>query len=159
MRLLRESRGAALLEMALVLPLFVVLLFGIVDFGRYFAAASSVNTASRESARYGSSVGDSINGIPRFTDCDEIIAAGTSYGVAHNIESGNYTISYDHGPETAEFATCPFGGPSPDPSAFTDSDRVVVHVSTTFEFITPLLGDLIGSVTLDSVDKRSLLSP
>ena len=158
MKHLDNSRGAALVEFALVVPLLLILIFGIIDFGRYFSVASSVNTASRESARYGSSVGDSANAVPRFTDCDEIIAAGTGFGVVTDLDATSYAISYDNGPGTAVFETCPVGGPPPDPAAFSPSDRIIVTVTREFQFVTPFLGSFFGPITVSSTDRRSLLS-
>ena len=36
-----SSRGQALVEFALVLPIFAIMLFGIIDFGRYVFTANS----------------------------------------------------------------------------------------------------------------------
>ncbi len=47
----RDSRGQALVEMALVLPLLLLLLLGLVEFGRIFNAHLVLTAASREGAR------------------------------------------------------------------------------------------------------------
>jgi TadE-like protein len=47
-----RTRGQALTEFALVLPLFLALLFVIVDFGRVVWATGSLASAAREGARY-----------------------------------------------------------------------------------------------------------
>jgi Flp pilus assembly protein TadG len=49
-----RSRGQALVEFALVFPIFMLVLFGIIDVGRYVYVSNSLNEASREGARYGS---------------------------------------------------------------------------------------------------------
>ena len=49
----RRGRGQALAEFALVAPLFFVLLFSIIDFGRYVYYVQIINNAAREGARYG----------------------------------------------------------------------------------------------------------
>jgi Flp pilus assembly protein TadG len=46
-----DDRGAAAVELALVLPLLLVLLFGIVDFGRMLNAQIVLTEAAREGAR------------------------------------------------------------------------------------------------------------
>ncbi len=48
----RASRGQALVETALVLPLFLALLLGVVDLGRAVWATTSLNSAAREAARF-----------------------------------------------------------------------------------------------------------
>ncbi len=52
-RLISESRGQALVEMALVLPLLLMLLWGVVEFGRVGHAYLVVTHAAREGARAG----------------------------------------------------------------------------------------------------------
>ncbi len=47
------AAGSATIELALVLPLFLVLLFGIVEFGLILYAQGILTNASREGARYG----------------------------------------------------------------------------------------------------------
>ncbi len=53
----REDRGAAAVEFALILPVLILLIFGIVQYGIYFWARSSAVAAAREGARR-ASVGD-----------------------------------------------------------------------------------------------------
>ncbi|BCJ71815.1 hypothetical protein CS0771_13590 [Catellatospora sp. IY07-71] len=47
----RADRGAAAVEMAFVLPLLLLLVLGIIDFGRMLNAQISVTEAAREGAR------------------------------------------------------------------------------------------------------------
>ncbi len=47
----RRSRGQALVEFALIFPLLVMLLFGLIDLGRAVYAFSTVSNAAREGAR------------------------------------------------------------------------------------------------------------
>lgn len=48
----RNSRGSASVEMALVLPLLLMLLFGSVEIGNYFMNEHSLSKAVRDGARY-----------------------------------------------------------------------------------------------------------
>ena len=59
---LRGSRGAELIELALVLPLLLVLIGGIVDFAFMFQAFEALNNAAREGAR--------TRVLPGYTDAD-----------------------------------------------------------------------------------------
>jgi Flp pilus assembly protein TadG len=45
------ERGAAAVELAIVLPILILLVFGIVEFGRGYNAKNTVTHASREAAR------------------------------------------------------------------------------------------------------------
>ena len=48
----RDERGAAAVEFALVLPILVVLGFGIIDFGRLLYTYNNLTSAVREGARF-----------------------------------------------------------------------------------------------------------
>lgn len=47
----RENRGQSVIEFALVLPLLLVLLFGITEFGRAWMTMNVLTSAAREGAR------------------------------------------------------------------------------------------------------------
>lgn len=47
----RERRGAAVVEMAMVLPIFVMVVLGIVEFGRAMMVGQMVTNAAREATR------------------------------------------------------------------------------------------------------------
>jgi Flp pilus assembly protein TadG len=47
----RKLEGAAAVEFALILPLFSVLLMGLIDFGHFFFTMNTINNAAREAAR------------------------------------------------------------------------------------------------------------
>jgi Flp pilus assembly protein TadG len=63
-------RGAAMVEMALVLPLFLMLILGIIEFGRAMMVANLVTNAAREGARMavldGSTNSDVSNAVVTF---------------------------------------------------------------------------------------------
>ena len=50
----RDERGAAAVEFALVLPILLVLAFGIIDFGRLLYTYNNLTSAVREGARFAS---------------------------------------------------------------------------------------------------------
>lgn len=61
MRLRHSERGAQLVEFAMTLPLLVLVLAGIADFGLLFHAAEITNNAAREAARVISLPGAAAN--------------------------------------------------------------------------------------------------
>jgi len=50
----QRQRGAAAVEFALVLPLFIVLILGMIDFSHLWFVYSTMNQAARQAARVGS---------------------------------------------------------------------------------------------------------
>jgi TadE-like protein len=48
----RHSRGQALVEFAVIIPVFLFMLMGILDFGRVIWATTSLASAAREAARF-----------------------------------------------------------------------------------------------------------
>ena len=53
MRKGKYESGQAMVEFALILPIFIAILFGILEFGVYFSHSLSVTSAAREGAREG----------------------------------------------------------------------------------------------------------
>ena len=83
----RDQQGAAAVEFALILPIFLLMLFGIMDFGYMINRSSIVNNAARDGARQASlgesedvvraSVLNSLDGMPGATvDVSCVPAAG-----------------------------------------------------------------------------------
>jgi Flp pilus assembly protein TadG len=56
----RLERGAAAVEMAIILPLLVLLLGGMVDYGRFFFTQIQLTNAAREGARAAIVGGDPV---------------------------------------------------------------------------------------------------
>ena len=52
-KLRRSKRGQSLVEIALILPILLIILFGILEFGRVFHSYLVITHAAREGARYG----------------------------------------------------------------------------------------------------------
>lgn len=52
-KLIKDKRGQAMVELALVLPILIILVFGITEFGRIFHSYLLITNASREGARFG----------------------------------------------------------------------------------------------------------
>jgi Flp pilus assembly protein TadG len=48
----RRHRGVSAVEFALVLPILIVVLFGVIDFGRAFWLRSKLQTAAEDAGRY-----------------------------------------------------------------------------------------------------------
>jgi Flp pilus assembly protein TadG len=87
MRRRRRSRGQALTEFALILPIFAILLFGLIDFARFVFLANALNNGAREGARFAAvSVGPPVCTDPNpdlnKLQCAEAAARANSWGQA-----------------------------------------------------------------------------
>ena len=56
----RDERGAAVVEFVLILPILVLFVFGIIEFGRAYSARIQLTSAVREGARAGALGGDVV---------------------------------------------------------------------------------------------------
>ena len=66
-------RGQGMVEFALVLPVLILLLIGILEFGYFFFIYATANTAAREAVRYGAGSGiQAERGLPFYQDCEGI---------------------------------------------------------------------------------------
>jgi Flp pilus assembly protein TadG len=74
---LKRQNGSAAVEFAIILPILIVLLFGIVEFGLIFYNKAVITNASREGARYGIVFRDAGEEIT-CTDITGVINAYTS---------------------------------------------------------------------------------
>lgn len=82
---IKGQRGASAVEFAIILPVLLVILIGIMEFGYVMFAKAVITNASREGARTGIVFGD-----PRPSDA-EIIQAASDY-TSNLIPSATVTI-------------------------------------------------------------------
>lgn len=78
----RRQEGAAAVEFALILPLFSLLLLGLIDFGHFFFTMNTIQNAAREAARRASVVEDTstIDTIAKDQANTYLKAAGLAEG-------------------------------------------------------------------------------
>jgi Flp pilus assembly protein TadG len=123
-----EERGAAAVEFAIVLPLLVVFLFGIIEFGIIFYDKAMITNASREGARKGIVFRD-----PRVT-VSEI------QGVVDNYSSGKM-ITF--GSSAAPVTTVTSG------ACVNHNDQLTVNVTYQYDFL--LIPNFLGGVLPNSI--------
>lgn len=94
----RDENGASLVEMAFMLPLFVLLLFGGVDFGRGFYMVTEVAGAAHAGAVYGSQNPTDTSGMTTAAqdaapDVPNLSVTTPTYGCECAIASSTYVAS------------------------------------------------------------------
>jgi len=144
----KGKRGQGMVEFALVFPLLLFLVLGIIEFGRILFNYSAVVSASREAARYGAAIQDIGGGIPQYKDCEGIRDAAKRIGGSVGISDADITIQYSN--TGGVYATaCP---PSQEVRL---SDRIAVSVETTISPIVPMFR--IPPIPIGSTSNRTIL--
>ena len=65
-------KAQAIVEFAIVLPILLMVIIGILEVGRYILIYSSATNASRNAVRYASVIGYDDNGLTKYNYCDGI---------------------------------------------------------------------------------------
>jgi Flp pilus assembly protein TadG len=114
-----SDRGAAAVEFALLLPLLLLLLFGIIDFGRALNAQITLTQAAREGAR-----------LTALGNTTAVVDSGT-IAAATNLSLGDSNVTIT----------------SPCPANFAPGSNAIVTVTYSFSFVTPVgaIAGLFGS--------------
>jgi Flp pilus assembly protein TadG len=100
-----SRRAQAIVEFAIVLPVLLMMLVGILEVGRLIFIYAAVNNASREAARYASAVGlNDAQTAEKYRDCAGIKAMAKRS--AFFVVSPTTTIDYDHGSTGSTFDQC-----------------------------------------------------
>jgi Flp pilus assembly protein TadG len=86
-----REKGASAVEFALVLPVLMLILFGIIEFGFIFYDKAIITNASREGARRGIVYRVDESGTPIGVPADEIASMVSSYGTSYLVSLGSST--------------------------------------------------------------------
>lgn len=125
---LLDQRGASAVEFAIVLPLLVIFVFGIIEFGIIFYDKAMVTNASREAARKGILFRD-----PRVSE-SEIQSVVDNY-------CGDNMITF--GSTTSLTTTVPSG------ECVNHNDRLIVNVTFQYDFL--LIPNFLGGALPNSI--------
>ncbi len=117
----RERRGQGFLEFALILPVLLLIIIGLIEFGHLFIVYASLTNASREGTRFG---------IVSPTDYDGINNRVREMVVLPPPEEIAINVRYDNGPDTTIFL---------DPEAVETGSRVRVEVQYDVEALTTFM--------------------
>lgn len=131
----QQSReGTALVEMALVLPIFMMVTLGIVEFGRAMMVGQLVTNAAREGARLG--IIDGSNNAKVQASIQEFLQQ------AAGVQPGDLTITITVTPAT--------GNPSAQNEVANalPRDLVSVYVAVPFNKVSYIAGNYLNGKTL-----------
>ncbi len=129
-----RRRGAALVEMAFVLPVFMLVTLGIIEFGRAMMVGQLVTNAAREGARLGIIDGN--------TNADVTASIQSFLQESAGIQAADLTIGITVTPET--------GNPDPgnEVGSALPKDLVTVYVAVPFDKVSYITGNYLNGKTL-----------
>jgi Flp pilus assembly protein TadG len=143
------ERGQSLVEFALLLPLLVLMIFGILDLGRGVYAYTTIDSAARQGARVAS-----VNQIETSVDCDESRPVENPADPHWSIKTCAANSATGLGVTTAQVTVSYF--PPPGNPLLTCSPTLHVGciarvtVEHAFRPATPIVGNLIGTIDMSS---------
>ncbi len=131
-----NRRGTALVEMALVLPIFVMITLGIIEFGRAMMIGQLITNSAREGARLGIISGSSNSDVTSSVQ-DFMLGAA-------NISASDLAIT---------ITVTPAPG-NPDPgnqvSSASTRDLITVNVAVPFDKVSYISGTYLKGKTLSA---------
>lgn len=106
--LMEETRGAQLLEFAFLVPLLVVLVVGVLDFGAAYALKDKVTNAAREGARISVSLPNDMTISPPGCGNAPCSVQGPAIAVVNYLTQAGLNVCGMNPSTTAPTATSPF---------------------------------------------------
>jgi len=163
----RRALGQGLVEFALVIPIFLLMVFGIIDFGRVVYMNSVLSQAAREGARVGSVEAPWVGSTD--ASCGTVggpVCPASEAALRADITAAANRMTTPFGTVKDLYYSCDPEGSAPA-SAWTttacpSSNRshgasaVSVRVDMTFTAITPIVGQLVGPMTLSAASTMVL---
>ncbi len=132
-----------MVEFALALPIFLLIVYGLLETGRLIFMYATVATASRDAVRYASAGGwnNVTSQIPHYEDCAGIRAAARNVGFLLNLQDDQIRIYFDRPSATPVVPMTEYCQPGYTTSTLTlnTGDRVFVEVSTQYALAVPLV--------------------
>lgn len=156
-----KSKAQAMVEFALVLPILLLLIYGILEVGRLIFVYSSVVSSARSAARYGAATGLNAAGTAqRYQDCNGMRAAARSTAFLNEVADADITIWHDQGESVNDVVYCA-------PGSATDASltqamilgnniRVRVEVVSQWTPIVPIVP--LDPLEIRSVSARTILA-
>jgi Flp pilus assembly protein TadG len=140
-RLFRDRphrRGQTIVEFALILPIFILVLVGIVDFGRAVYASSTIQNAARQAVRV--AIVDQNVTVIETEAIEHAVALGID---GADVDVNFLDDDYTSGPCST----------TPDVGCI-----VEVEVRYTYNAATPILGNIVGTINMSGSSRQPIES-
>ena len=126
-RIENARTGASAVEFALVAPIFILLVFGIIEFGRGMMVQQMITNASREGAREAALPDSTVASVT-----EKVVSFLADSSI--NVSSSDVTVS-------------------PDPEAVLDNEQITVTVEIPFNQVSWINGSYLDGLTLNASTK------
>lgn len=159
----RRPRGQALVEFALILPIFILLLVGVFDLGRGVYVFSTVNNAAREAVRLAivdqncDAIGQVAEQHAASVDVSWSYDGSLTPAAACDAASGDIHIQFlepDYSGADTFADSCDPGQVDPNGPRLSCVAQVTVEYGYTPA--TPIIGNIIGSLTLTGTSRQAV---
>ena len=130
-----HPRGQGMVEFSMVMPILMLVIFGLLEVGRAVFMYAAVTNTSREAVRYATAYGVNESDVLHYQNCAEIRDTAKRVGFLLSLEDDDIVIEYDTGPDPdtgivpAAFDTCDAADGVDEGVELECGDRVIVSVS------------------------------
>jgi Flp pilus assembly protein TadG len=138
----RSPRGQTLVEFALILPLFFLMLIGIFDLGRAAYDFNTLSNAAREAVRR-AIVDQNVTAI---------IDTAIQHAASINVGASDVAVEF----RSADLSTTCAAGHASDPIRI--GCVAVIKVQYDYTAATPLVGNLVGVIHMSATTRQAIES-
>jgi Flp pilus assembly protein TadG len=153
-----RSRGQALVEFAIILPIFALLLFALLDFGRVIYAQQTITQDAREGARAGlvAALDSPVTTSSYQKIRDAALKMAPGVALANSNITGAPGACSATSTDSISATTCffPDGVTCSDPA---NPPRVVVNISVTIPLLTPIISSIVGTSIIPTAQSITYL--
>ncbi len=143
----KREGGQALAEFALIAPIFLLLVFGLIDTARLYQSWVTIQHAAREGARYG---------VTGRTDCDTLGVQTRPNCIEYTARSSTQALANADDDLTISTRAWEYPAYADPPTANTPGgqcDALEVRIDYDFTPATPLIGNLFGDVQITARER------
>ena len=142
----QRTRGQALVEFAIIVPIFMLLLFALLDFGRVIYAQQTITQDAREGARAGlvAALDNPVTTTSYQKVRDAALKMAPGVALVGSDITGLAGACSATVADSVSSTTCffPDGVTCSDPA---NPPRVVVKISVNVQLLTPIVSNIVGS--------------
>jgi hypothetical protein len=155
----RRSRGQALAEFAIAFPIFALILFGLIDLGRYVFTANQLGNAARDAARAGAVMNwppdcSAFTPTSQREQCVVTVATNRAQGIviktpipADDIACRRYGRTDGNGDGEYD-SSIVASGQANNAGQCRSQDVLIVTIKSDFNLVTPLVSQFVGNLTI-----------